>query len=489
MTAWKLRILLSAATVVAIGCTDDDPWPPSVLDASFPSTAEAGVDPNCIDQTSGAWKTLECSGLYEDFATKRVKAGIREFAPSTALWSDGADKTRWIQLPPGTKIDNSNPAEWKFPIGTKAWKEFRANGKRMETRLWEKKSEGIAGWAGTTYQWLDNETRTQMSTGGEIPLEGGGTYVIPTPQECGMCHDGRRDRLLGFEAPLLGLPGAKGITLEMLAQEGLLTNPPAKTKYEMLDDGTGIAKQILPWLHVNCGVSCHNEWPNAKGYVTNLFMRIHPGELEGKPLAEWNIIAKTIDVVSQQAQFMGMPRIVSGSPEESLIYNLASLRGPVQMPPIATRVTDPVHTELLYKWIIARGELNKPPAAPDAGAMPPGMMPPAMMPPAPDAGGPVTSDAGVANDAQTPGAVADAGVPPPSAVEDAAVPSVEDAAVPAVEDAQAPGADTDAALPEQPDLDGAVVPVDLEASTPDPDATAPVEMPVVTPVEMPVTPV
>src|SRR5215468_10036185 len=59
---------------------------------------------------------LECTGLYADFKQKTLAAGVREYAPAVVLWSDGAEKHRYIQLPKGEKIDASNPNEWIFPI-------------------------------------------------------------------------------------------------------------------------------------------------------------------------------------------------------------------------------------------------------------------------------------------------------------------------------------------------------------------------------------
>ena len=67
-------------------------------------------------------------GLYSDWATKTVASGVRQYDPGLHLWSDGASKTRWIYLPPGTKIDTTDMNEWTFPPGTKIWKEFVVGG-------------------------------------------------------------------------------------------------------------------------------------------------------------------------------------------------------------------------------------------------------------------------------------------------------------------------------------------------------------------------
>ena len=42
---------------------------------------------------------LSETGLYTDIASDRVADGVLAYQPAFALWSDGADKRRWISLP------------------------------------------------------------------------------------------------------------------------------------------------------------------------------------------------------------------------------------------------------------------------------------------------------------------------------------------------------------------------------------------------------
>ena len=58
-------------------------------------------------------------------ASPEVSPGVYRFTPAFELWSDGATKRRWIYLPPGSRIDTRDPDAWRFPTGTKLWKEFR----------------------------------------------------------------------------------------------------------------------------------------------------------------------------------------------------------------------------------------------------------------------------------------------------------------------------------------------------------------------------
>ena len=75
--------------------------------------------------------------LGEGFGQKPAD-GVLSYQPAYELWSDGAEKERFVYLPPETQIDTSNPDRWTFPVGTRFYKTFAVGGKRIETRLIEK---------------------------------------------------------------------------------------------------------------------------------------------------------------------------------------------------------------------------------------------------------------------------------------------------------------------------------------------------------------
>lgn len=170
-------------------------------DAASTECADAGTPPS----------TLACTGLYADFARKQLAPNAWPYTPATPLWSDGAQKQRWIELPPNSQIDISNPAEWQFPIGTKLFKEFRVDGKRVETRMFQKTDANF--WVYATYAWNGDDSEAAINYGGPVAVgnpDGGVTWTIPTNDDCNECHRGRLDRILGFEQVSLGLPGAPG---------------------------------------------------------------------------------------------------------------------------------------------------------------------------------------------------------------------------------------------------------------------------------------
>jgi hypothetical protein len=362
----------------------------------------------CASDTELPPVNLVCTGLYADIANKVVAPGIEVYAPAVPLWSDGAQKQRWIRLPSATVIDNSNPVEWKFPVGTQVWKEFSKDGQRVETRLWQKVTATY--WVDATYLWNSDESAAVQSKGGDIPFGDGGTYHVPTQDECEDCHRGAVDNILGFDQVLLGLAGATGLTLTTLVAENRLSDPPASTNLSIGDDGTGAAAPALGWLHVNCGRTCHNDNSNAEGYAAGMLLRLDPTELDGRPVNGFDPLKTTIGVVATTPAWSGQTRIDPGSLDRSLLYQLISHRGSnVQMPPIATSLVDETDDALVAAWISRMPQLAR-----DAGED--AAMDAAGQSTMPD-GGARTLDSGVdavsAGDAR-PG-LADAGAPPSDA--------------------------------------------------------------------------
>lgn len=302
-------------------------------------------------------QNLECTGLYSDVANKQTMPGVREYAPALSLWSDGASKQRWVSLPPGTLIDNSDPNEWAYPVGTKFFKEFSQNGQRVETRLWQKADDNF--WVNATYQWDASETEAVRTPGGEIRLPTGEPYNIPTRDECDKCHRGRTERILGFEEVLLGLDGAQGVTLDALVEEKLLSDPPSDTHLEVVEDGTGSA-DALGWLHVNCGISCHNPNTRSVAYGTGMFLRLEAKQLESRSVASFDSYSTTVGQDVHTSNWRGWLRVDPGQPSTSLLYDLIMLRGEgPQMPPFGTDVVDERGGKVIERWI-----RSMPPATP-----------------------------------------------------------------------------------------------------------------------------
>lgn len=178
------------------------------------------------------------------------EAGVRSFEPRFALWSDGASKRRWIALPPGAQVDASQPDAWRFPAGTRLWKEFSVDGVAVETRHLRLGQDGR--WEFASYVWNGADAVRAPARGQVLDLPGGRSYVIPSVGDCIACHAGARSPVLGFAALQLGP------AVPALARTGLLKNAPAAWAKQAPDFVAADTAELVArgYLHGNCG-HCH----------------------------------------------------------------------------------------------------------------------------------------------------------------------------------------------------------------------------------------
>ena len=310
-------------------------------------------------------RLLSETGLYANAASLDIDSRNRPFAPQYPLWSDGATKRRWVRLPDGGTIDTSQIDHWNFPIGTRFWKEFQFNGRRVETRMFWKTS--VDHWEFASYAWAEDQREAVL-----VPVEGianvaevapGKWHSIPSHAECRACHDSTRTEVLGFTALQLSTdrdplaPHAERlsddmITLETLVREDRLR--PARTELVSLPPRVRgrdeHERAVLGYLSTNCG-SCHNRQSSIASL--GLFLEY---TLERESGCVPNAISSA---VGQPGHWVvptapdGASRLVApGHPELSAVLHRAKSRRPSsQMPPIGTVVADRDALALVNAWI------------------------------------------------------------------------------------------------------------------------------------------
>lgn len=342
LTAWALLALaLAAAGASACG--------------GGAGGVSGGTPPDCAVEAGGHTTRLECTGLYaastEGALASEMAPDVLEYAPAEPLWSDGAQKRRFLRLPPGTTIDSRNMDEWVFPAGTELWKEFSVGGLKVETRYLKKGMDGT--WLRTTYAWSDDQSHATEVTTGVRNVRGTG-YDIPAQSECAECHQGALDGVLGFEAIGLSSPGATGLTMRELTRRGLLSSPPAAP---LVIPGAPLDVAALSWLHANCGNACHNRTEGSAAGWTGLHMRLTTDGLAS--VQDTDTFKTAVGVASsfQPTPNAGLQRIKPGDPSHSAIPFRdgahAAQGSPIgwQMPPLATNIVDTADVDAVKAWI------------------------------------------------------------------------------------------------------------------------------------------
>jgi hypothetical protein len=204
-----------------------------------------------------------------DAGCTQINPAAIPYRPQFELWSDGATKRRWIQLPAGQKIDTSNMDVWQFPVGTKIWKEFTSGTTRVETRLIMRIGAGdtTSDWFYAAYVWNAAQDNAVWEEYG-VNNANGTEHDVPSKIQCRQCHENTKpSRVLGFSAIQLDWDDDDLTTVGLadLVEQDLLTDPPTQPgnpgdPYFPLPGGPTPAKAALGYLHVNCG-HCHN--PNS----------------------------------------------------------------------------------------------------------------------------------------------------------------------------------------------------------------------------------
>lgn len=323
------QLLLCGAVLASAGCSDAELTPQLVI-------WEAGAE------------ELSTTGLYASIKTRQLKAGVEPFTPSFQLWTDGAEKHRWVRLPKGETIDTSDPDHWEYPVGTKFWKEFRWEDQPLETRFLEKTGEGPFGWKFVSFVWNERGTEAYAVPEGINNVYDTG-HDIPSEKQCRTCHLGRKDIVLSFTAIQLAHRG-DGLTIESLVKKNLLAGALSGVRTADLQlPGNEADQSALGSLHANCG-HCHN--PRGDGFDRNdmeLWLKVD----ELSDLRKTGPYRTAVDTELSEELGKLTQRIASGKPSASAVYTRLVSRGreDLDMPPLGSKVVDKQGARLVKEWI------------------------------------------------------------------------------------------------------------------------------------------
>jgi hypothetical protein len=294
------------------------------------------------ERIDGLPRRLSETGLYTDIATGQLADDVVAYTPAFELWSDGADKQRWIRMPDGERIDSTDMDAWSFPVGTKVWKEFSVAGVRVETRLLEKRGADDDDWVALSYVWEPDDRDASAAPLGVLGARGT-EHDVPGAGECAACHRGRRSFVLGFSAVQLSADAVVGeIDLSDLVAQGRLTAPPARIP---VVPGTAIERAALGYLHANCS-HCHNRTrPDRDGARC-----FDPGTD-----FDFTLAVDDLGEVATTATYRTAvgDAIKPGEPGASKVIDRMGKRGLRGMPPLATAKVDTEARAVIRQWIEA----------------------------------------------------------------------------------------------------------------------------------------
>jgi glucose/arabinose dehydrogenase len=316
---------------------------------------------------TNAPKLLSQVGFF-DGGSKEAPRGALPYTVNNPLWSDGAQKRRWMSLP-RAKVRFDPRKAWRFPDGTVFVKHFaKALDERspklltdLETRFFVAGEKG--DYYGLTYKWNAEGTdaevvlsRTEQEleiTGldGQVRKE---TYVYPGPYDCMTCHNDEAGNVLGVRTEQINHP-VRGFEswlsdnpLISWSKKGVfdvvIDDPTAETypRLAALDDESrSLEDRVRSYWAGNCSM-CHGSGPRIESSWDARW---------STPLAQQGILDGAL---TNGERLEGERVIVPGDLEKSAIFSRSTATATsLRMPPIGRRQVDPDYARVLEQWILS----------------------------------------------------------------------------------------------------------------------------------------
>jgi uncharacterized repeat protein (TIGR03806 family) len=204
---------------------------------------------------------LSETGLFTDVKKLATHASLIPYTVNVPLWSDGADKRRWLMLPGMEKVRVSADGAFEFPRGTIFVKHFELGGRRLETRLL---IHSDRGWAGYTYVWDDQEkdaylidSRIDKPIAVEVNRRRvDRTWTFPSRSDCMSCHTQAAGFVLGFHTAQLNRAGQLEAMGKLGVFEGTAPGKDAPAFPEWGDAKADVERAARAYLDANCAM-CH----------------------------------------------------------------------------------------------------------------------------------------------------------------------------------------------------------------------------------------
>jgi uncharacterized repeat protein (TIGR03806 family) len=350
-----------AAVIAALGlaaCGASDPTPggtasdPAPEGPATPGAAAPDEAPPAGEPGNGPG-TAYLDAPYATLSEYRLddEGALVPYEVRNELFTDYADKTRGLYLPPGrtaTWAGEHQPLD--LPVGAILVKRFSYGARWIETRLLIRDRRGYRGHA---YVWDDGHTEARLRPGGEIVAvdvtrpdgrRARATHLVPSEQQCKKCHAD------GDELVPIGLRPYSFDHEDQIARftaDGILIGAPAPTSEPRApawdDASTGdVTGRARAYLDANCGY-CHSEAGAAR--TSGLYLRSE----ETDPLALG--ICKRPVAAGRGSGGLRFD-IVPGEPDESIvIHRMRSTEPQTMMPEIGRSLAHDEAVDVVAQWI------------------------------------------------------------------------------------------------------------------------------------------
>jgi len=318
----------------------------TIARAEFATPRSEPIPVNDSVVLDGMPRTLAEFGFFADPAGRSPNAGLVAYELNTPLWSDGADKLRYIYVPEGSTITADGEGLLRFPVGSALIKTFafgEGEAQRfIETRVLLHRADG---WVALPYRWNADQSEAQLAlAGARVPVTTAAgaqiSYRVPNKNQCKTCHS--KD-----EAVLPIGPKARNLSPELmdeLVAIGRMDERPAAVRTLPVwgDDSAPTQALARAYLDVNCA-HCHQPGGGASNSGLDLRWEQEDPHAIGidKP-----------PVAAGRGSGGHAVSIAPGDPDASiLVFRMASSEPGIAMPELGRSTTDHRAVAVMREWI------------------------------------------------------------------------------------------------------------------------------------------
>jgi uncharacterized repeat protein (TIGR03806 family) len=313
---------------------------------------------------------LSQTGVFSNVANMTTIESLIPYEPIAKLWSDRAEKLRWVSVPSGEKVFWEQEGKWQWPPGTVFVKHFELPVdesdpsilRRLETRLIVVRDNELV--YGVTYKWREDNSDADLLTAalaeniivtsstGDWPQ----TWNYPGPTDCLSCHNTEAKGVLGLKTASLnadlsypsGIIANQLVTLNQLGIFSTALNETEIADYpahaNISDQTKTLEHRVRSYWDINCA-SCHGPQGIAAAWDARYETPLEEQGVVNGPLA------------NQRNYFadygLSDPKVVDpGNIDNSILYiRDKSINADDRMPPLGRVLEDTEYLEVLEQWI------------------------------------------------------------------------------------------------------------------------------------------
>ncbi len=335
MKLWRIALALACAGPL----TSAAPVPGSISDSAI--------------QDAGYPRTLSEFGFFRGQGVTAPSDQLIGYSLRTPLFSDYANKQRFIYVPASARISADANGALDFPVGSALIKTFGygegAAFRPIETRVLLRRA---SGWEALPYVWKPDLSDAELKLAGTrlpvtVPLSSGRaqpiSYAVPNKNQCKECH-----ARSGAVVPIG--PVASNMALTAKAAASLRSRTDWKGPVSLgsapvwNDAGTGsLDARARAYLAINCA-HCHN----PQGSASNSGLFLNAGAA-GDPVAT-GLYKRP--VAAGRGSGGHDFAIAPGDPDRSImVHRMSSTEPGIAMPEVGRSLVHDEGVALIREWI------------------------------------------------------------------------------------------------------------------------------------------